>query len=384
MMACLRKSLRQQLQPEVLSSLIGEIYDCALNPTHWNGVLTRIADYANAEYATIILAETGAPMPVMAAHSERDQKKLKALTDKFGFDMPGINELSSGKLDVPVSALNLMNEEEFQKGRFYREWLAPQGLRDGCVIKFAQTEKRLGLATFVTRSDRDLINEDERWFMRILSPHLRYAARIGNLLDQNAVSLNIYKHTLDCVPSPVFITDGEGRVQHANTAAKRVLSAGRGVAMVGERLTAISPTLKSGLADAISRSSVVNGVQVGHRGVALPMSVPGQPPIAAYIMPLACSKVGGSFSPATVAVLLSLADFQVLPSESMLTALFDLTPAEARVMMHAGRGRQLSDISGEICIGENTVKTHLSRVYSKTATARQAELVALMAGFACR
>jgi DNA-binding CsgD family transcriptional regulator len=376
--------LMRGLQPEVLSSLIGEIYDCALSPTHWSNVLTRIADYANAAYATITLAEPGMLKPVMVAHSDWDMNKLKALSDEFGFNVPGINEVSSGKLDIPVSALNLMNEEEFRKGRFYREWLAPQGLRDGCVIKFTQTDKRLGLATFVTSADRDLINEDERWFMRLLSPHLRCAARIGNLLDHSVVSLDTYKYTLDCVASPVFMTDGEGRVQHANTAAERVLSAGTGISLAGDRLTAISPSSKSSLADAIARASAGDGAQMGCRGVGIAMTVPGQRPIAAYVMPLARSKMRGSFSAATVAVFLSLADFQVLPSVSLLMTLFDLTPAEARVMMHAGCGRQLSDISGEIGISENTAKTHLGRVYSKTATTRQAELVALMAGLTCR
>jgi DNA-binding CsgD family transcriptional regulator len=375
--------LMQGLQPEVLSSLIGEIYDCALSPTHWSHVLTRIAVYANAAYATITLAEPGIRTPVMIAHSDLDPDKLKTFTSEFGCDVPGINEVSSGKLDIPISALNLKNEEEFQKGRFYREWLAPQGLRDGCVTKFTQTDKRLGLATFVTRADRDLINENERRFMRILSPHLRYAARIGNLLDQSAVSLDTYKHTLDCVAAPVFMTDGEGRVKGANAAAERVLSAGKGVALAGNRLTAISPLSKSSLADAIARASAGEGAQAGCRGVGISMTASGQRPIAAYVMPLARSKMRGSFSAANVAVFLSLTDFHVLPSESVLMTLFDLTPAEARVMIHAGCGRQLNDISREIGISENTAKTHLGRVYSKTATSRQAELVALIAGLTC-
>jgi DNA-binding CsgD family transcriptional regulator/PAS domain-containing protein len=373
--------IMQGLQPELLSSLISEIYDCALNSTYWNSTMTRIAGFTNAAYATIALAEHGASNPVIVAHSQLDCDKLNSLNEAFGLDTPGVQQAILGKLDVPVSALGLMSEADLQGSRFYREWLAPQGLRDGCVVKFSHTANRLGFATFATRISRNLISSEERRFIQILSPHMRRAAIMGNLLDQSVDSISAYSSVLDCIASPVFMTDGDGRVCHMNTAAQQVLSQGRGVVLSNNILVATSPFSKSLFADALARVSTKEG---GHSQVTVPMTSPGQAPIVAYILPLSRNKMGRTCATAKVVVFLCLGEPMVHPSETLLMSLFDLTPAEARVMKLAGCGRQIFDISAEIGSSENTVKTHLSRVYSKTATARQAELVALTARLTCR
>jgi DNA-binding CsgD family transcriptional regulator len=66
------------------------------------------------------------------------------------------------------------------------------------------------------------------------------------------------------------------------------------------------------------------------------------------------------------------------PPESVLTALFDLTPAEARVALAVISDASRSDMLVRLQINENTLKTHLSRVYKKTQTHNLAELVKLI------
>ncbi|WP_261321722.1 helix-turn-helix transcriptional regulator [Rhizobium leguminosarum] len=61
-----------------------------------------------------------------------------------------------------------------------------------------------------------------------------------------------------------------------------------------------------------------------------------------------------------------------------MITLYDLTPAEARVVLQIGRGLSAAQCAATLAISENTLKTHLGRVYAKTSTARQADLVALV------
>jgi hypothetical protein len=123
------------LEPEVLSSVISDIYDCALKPERWPDALGRIAGYANAAYATISMALPGQINPVMAHHSPWDPEMLRILNDDFGLDLPGLKDVVFGELDTPQSTLMQMAEDQFRKTRFYLEWVAPQGLRDGCIAK---------------------------------------------------------------------------------------------------------------------------------------------------------------------------------------------------------------------------------------------------------
>jgi DNA-binding CsgD family transcriptional regulator len=64
--------------------------------------------------------------------------------------------------------------------------------------------------------------------------------------------------------------------------------------------------------------------------------------------------------------------------EAVLTTLFDLTPAEARVLLRVGSGLPASRSALSLGIGENTLKTHLNRIFAKTGTRRQADLVKLI------
>jgi DNA-binding CsgD family transcriptional regulator len=68
----------------------------------------------------------------------------------------------------------------------------------------------------------------------------------------------------------------------------------------------------------------------------------------------------------------------------LLARTFELTPTELRVLLsivEVGGVPQTAQILG---IAETTVKTHLHRVFSKTGTNRQADLVKLAAGFSIR
>lgn len=61
-----------------------------------------------------------------------------------------------------------------------------------------------------------------------------------------------------------------------------------------------------------------------------------------------------------------------------LEELYGLTHAEARVASRVGRGLAVKEIAADLHISVETVRTHLKRIYAKTGTRRQAELVRLI------
>jgi DNA-binding NarL/FixJ family response regulator len=68
------------------------------------------------------------------------------------------------------------------------------------------------------------------------------------------------------------------------------------------------------------------------------------------------------------------------PSEA-IARLYKLTPTELRVLLAVVEVGGVPEVS-VVGIGEGTVKTHLHRLFAKTDTKRQADLVKLVAGFA--
>jgi DNA-binding CsgD family transcriptional regulator len=72
-------------------------------------------------------------------------------------------------------------------------------------------------------------------------------------------------------------------------------------------------------------------------------------------------------------------DRNPVPSEKLLQTLYHLTPAEIRVCTHLLEGKSLVDAAELVGISINTAKTHLKSAFSKTGTARQSQLIKLLA-----
>ena len=61
-----------------------------------------------------------------------------------------------------------------------------------------------------------------------------------------------------------------------------------------------------------------------------------------------------------------------------LSASYDLTPAETRITEALTQGRKLTQIAADLGVSRSTVAFHMSNIFQKTETGRQAELVALL------
>jgi DNA-binding CsgD family transcriptional regulator len=69
---------------------------------------------------------------------------------------------------------------------------------------------------------------------------------------------------------------------------------------------------------------------------------------------------------------------QSSPAPELLQALFDLTPAEARVASMLIDGKSVDAISRIQGVSLNTVRTQLKSVFVKTGVERQVDLVSML------
>ncbi|RUX24615.1 PAS domain-containing protein [Mesorhizobium sp. M7A.F.Ca.US.011.01.1.1] len=368
----------ERLSSEILCSIIGDIYDCVLDPDGWAGVMIRITGAVDAAYTTIALASTAGNHGRFAAQSPWDPEQMRVLQEDYDFDMiPGLKAAVVGDIDTPVATLSQMSEAELQQTAFFVNWAKPQGLREGCITKFVHTPDRIGLMGCTTRATREAISAEDQRFLALLSPHLRRASLIGDLLDQSRVTANLYRQALDHLAVPVVLTGANGAILHANGAAERMFSAQGPILSRNGVLQVQNPAVARALLEAIASAASADFL-LGSRGIGLPISAPGQPPAVAYVLPLSEGTARAAFQPACAAVFVSTTTSSSPLPEAVLTTLFDLTPAEARVLLRIGSGLSASKSALSLGIGENTLKTHLNRIFAKTGTRRQADLVKLV------
>jgi DNA-binding CsgD family transcriptional regulator len=67
-----------------------------------------------------------------------------------------------------------------------------------------------------------------------------------------------------------------------------------------------------------------------------------------------------------------------MPSEARLKAVFDLSTAEARLAQRLARGDSIEQVAQALSIKMSTARTQLAAIFVKTATRRQAKLVAIL------
>jgi DNA-binding CsgD family transcriptional regulator len=67
------------------------------------------------------------------------------------------------------------------------------------------------------------------------------------------------------------------------------------------------------------------------------------------------------------------------PHSGILQALFDLTPAEARLARSLANGASPDAIAGQLGVRVSTIRSQLKSLFAKLGINRQAQLVAMLA-----
>lgn len=122
-------------------------------------------------------------------------------------------------------------------------------------MKFVQTDERIGVMACVTSAQRDIVSVDERRFMALLSPHLRRAAMIGDLLDHERVQTATFRDALERLQTPVILVDSASRVLYANAPAHGMFETGQSVKLVNGCFTPTNDGLTLAIADALLRAA---------------------------------------------------------------------------------------------------------------------------------
>lgn len=105
----------------------------------------------------------------------------------------------------------------------------------------------------------------------------------------------------------------------------------------------------------------------------------------AHVLPLTSGarRKAGIFYSATAALFIRKATLDMPSPPEAVATQFKLTPAEVRVLFAIVQIGGVPEVAPVLGISEQTVKSHLHRIYEKTATKRQADLVTL-ASYAVR
>lgn len=181
---------------------------------------------------------------------------------------------------------------------------------------------------------------------------------------------------LDALALAVLVVDRQGHILHANREAADLLERPDG-ALSGQH--ASGGCLGARQAEGRSRlHALIQAACDGRSGDAggflqLESGGPDEPGVSVCVSPLVDTAAPGR---AVVVARLLRAQGRI---EVQLRTLFGLTRAEAQVGAALARGGCLAEIAAELGISVTTARTHVARIFLKTGTRQQSQLVALVA-----
>jgi len=362
-----------------------DLYAAAESDTRWTPMLDALCSALSVRSAVVQIVQESASASwetwtTRDTHSTRNADRHDSC----------LNRPDSPRFQLPpghVSRIEISSDQ--------RSFGARPDLIGDLRARMTQAELGIGLwASFPIGGDRtfslilhrhpgdmrDLTEEEERDLSRLL-PHLQQAVRLSARIG----ALQSRADTLEAVSSHVqaglLLCDADLTIDWCNAAAIEVLGCTSLIARVAGRLRcarAHDGDRLRGAAQAVASGAARVGrvVLIGDGGASLHLRiVPTADAVGA-------SPAGSDTAP--LSIMLSLPDSRTRFDVDDIAALFDLSPAEARLTSALAGGASITEYALARGIATGTARVQLNRILSKTGTQRQADLVRVVHGSPAR
>jgi len=368
-------------EAELLSEIAGAIYDAALDPMLWCGVLERVMGFVGGQSIGLGAIDSVSKELNVCYTFGCDPHYLQLQRDTYiKFDPTAA--LIFFPPEQVVSIADLMPYEEYLDTRFYREWAQPQGWVDSASAVLDKSVTSFALLSVYRHAASGLVDDLMRRRMQLIVPHVRRAMMIGKAIDLKSVKTAAFVDALDGLSAALFLVDAFGRIVHANISGHDMLADGRILRSAQDSLVAADPQAARTLLGAIAAAS--DGDAAAGAGVAVVLSTSPELRWLAHILPLtsgARRRAGIAYS-AVAAVFVHKTALDTPSLMETIVKLYRLTPSESRVFAAIVDVGGVSAVAEALGISEATVKTHLQRLFEKTGMRRQTDLVKMVAGHA--
>lgn len=366
------------MRETVLSRLLGPLYDAASDEALWIPFLESLARETGGHAAAVVMH---GPFPErrIVLNAGVSPELANLYRDHYHrLDVWAIRGLAQTAAGWVGASEELCRWGEFRNHEFYNDFTLPvANIAHGMFALLSKEETRFTNLSVYRTPQQGPFGEEETAVLKFLSPHLRRAFRLHfqlcSLRDRNR-SLDVL---IDSLSQGIILLGPSGRVLHMNRVARQLCEARDGLLAAGSGLAAENPmesaTLQAMISQAISTSlgggsSAGGGMQVLRKsGASLNMVVSPVRGLATDFLDNVCAVV-----------YVTDPSLRIRPRNELLEAVYGLTPAECRIALLLADGVATSTIREMIGITGNTLKTHLARIYRKTNTARQTQLVKLI------
>jgi DNA-binding CsgD family transcriptional regulator/PAS domain-containing protein len=356
-----------------LASLIAVIYEAGMDFSLWPYALGRIASAFGAPSAQWI-RQGETPFDWLAFASAIDPEYQKKYIDYYH----GVNPIWQRVPSTPAGTIQtdtmVIPRAELRRTEFFNDFLVPQQI-GGLLNAVVLLEE--GRQTIVTVQGGRQFEPSDVELYKLLTPHLQRAVQINIELARARLSQIASVAALNHLEQGILFVDLNANVKFANKAAENFF-ASRDLRLNKGQLEA-SSAAETATLHAVIAKCADTGIKNRRSDFVSLRREAGRSPLSLLIAPLPTGIPVSPIVPQPVAVIfVNDPDKNNKPTVVQLREKFGMTPAEASFTVEILNGDGIQAAADRLSISRATARTHLSRIFDKTGTRRQAELVRVL------
>ena len=355
-----------------MEEVIDRIYEASVIPDLWIGVLDRLAAIAGCDGGILISVDTH--QSVRALSSDCLAPMTRAFIDE-GWMRQNIraSRFTSMNYTGFIVDHDIVTPEEAETDPLYVEVLRRHGGGRGTGTLIPVPSGDLIIFNIERSYKKGLVDRGVLPALDSLRPHLARSALLAVRLGLERA--RAMTETLSKLALPGAVLGANGRVLSANSLLEEMHR--QFIPAAGGRLA-----ISHQPAQEIFQAAIGNSARDGANAQTCSIPIPATEDSAACVVHLlpVLRQARDIFNGAsTLLVVTSLTNPKAPPAQ-VLSGLFDLSPAEARVARGLVEGNSIEDIAKATNLSRETIRTQLKFIFAKTGTKRQAELVGLLTG----
>ncbi|UVC12163.1 helix-turn-helix transcriptional regulator (plasmid) [Rhizobium sp. TH2] len=349
--------------------LADAIYEAAFVPELWSKALERLAQLSTSVGTALFLFSDGRPTRGRALDSQHEELAAFLTSDTLPFSASVQNVCRAQPSSFVDFDSLLTNEEKANDVAQIRYRSMGIGAHLGTAIPMPSGE----LVIFVQQRliESGPYGRKETRLLNRLRPHLARASmiavRLGLERAENAVN------AMETMGFPAAVLSDLGRVRATNVLFDRLsqvflTTAFGGLAISGREANGLFQQAIRAMRE--DREPLVRSIPLAPREDRAPLII--------HLLPLRRAAHDIFANGDVMLVATTVGASAMVPAATILTGLFDLSPAEAKLATSLAVGLTLKAAAAEQGIQVSTARYYLERVFQKTGTHQQSELVALL------
>jgi DNA-binding CsgD family transcriptional regulator len=356
---------------QAIPQIIDHIYDAAIDPVLWPGVMREMASLVNSPTALIELHDFAADsFSFLALHPDYPVEANDEYNARWVHADPfrqKAERLAGGRLRTEI---DLAPAEGVTAAEIYNDYYIKWGWGRGVGGYIMRTSTEAALLGFQRSAKDSAYTREEVNAVNEFAPHIGRAVEVNRRLNRADLTREMCENAMDLADDGLIVLDTRGRVLFANALAEAVLAARDGLSVERQTLRAHSAQDRILLETAIGKALLATGE--GRSATSCVIRRRSGPPLRLLVSPF--GPRGGRRPGALIVI--TNPDDELTKLADTLADRHDLTPAEARVAAALCRGYSPAAIAAMTKISVHTVRSHLKNIQWKIGVRGQAQIVA--------